>query len=264
MGDDLRVAEARGAGLRDVGRRLDEAVVPQQEIDRFRRRELVAVDGARQIGHRGVEARVRFGGGATEAPRGGPGLGQDRRAQRVRPWRDDPRRRRGDAVACGPRATGDELRGRRERRCLRWRRRARDRGRAGPRPTRGAPPRGEAQARPSPATSTTERRPRSRNPSARLLLARCGPALGGGGRLLIGGRRNRGAGARSRRAGTWPFSSPKTSSPNLSSAWKSPTSGGDQAAAGCGLPSGTSIRNMFSRQVSPTSAAPSRRRWPGR
>ena len=52
--------------------------------------------------------------------------------------------------------------------------------------------------------------------------------------------------------GRLPFSSPNTTSPNLSSAWKSPTSGGDQAEALAALPSGASSRNMFNRQVSPS------------
>ncbi len=51
--------------------------------------------------------------------------------------------------------------------------------------------------------------------------------------------------------GVLPFSSPKTSSPNLSSAWKSPTMGGDQPEAICAFPFGTSMRNMLMRQTSP-------------
>ena len=53
--------------------------------------------------------------------------------------------------------------------------------------------------------------------------------------------------------GSFPSASANTSSPKRPSAWKSPTIGGDQPAACCGFPFGTSMRNMLMRQTSPGS-----------
>src|SRR6185437_6808642 len=82
---------------------------------------------------------------------------------------------------------------------------------------------------------------------------RSGAAVGGGAPRRSAGGANAVFDAGGKGGGTLPSASANTSSPKRPSAWKSPTSGGDQPAACCGFPLGRSIRYMLMRQTSPGS-----------